>query len=180
MSFGVPVEVANDGGPEYTSHEFGKFLERWGVKLRMSSAYHAQSNGRAEVAVKTVKRALRDNVGEDGRLNRDTFARALLLLRNTPDRETGRSPAELLFGRRLRDALPQPYARRQSLVDNGSPVDKRWLEAWSDRESALRARAGRMVDKLDAKAHDLAPLEIGDRVKVQNQSGSAKSRCSKI
>ena len=100
MAFGVPVEVANDGGPEYSSQEFGKFLERWGVRLRMSSAYHAQSNGRAEAAVKTVKRALRDNVGEDGRLDRDTFARALLLLRNTPDRDTGVSPAELLFGRR--------------------------------------------------------------------------------
>ena len=67
----------------------------------MCSAYHAPSNGRAEVAVKTVKRAL----------DTDTFARALLLLRNTPDRDTGTSPAELLilFGRRLRNALPQPY-----------------------------------------------------------------------
>ena len=81
VAFGVPREVANDGGPEYNSNEFGRFLERWGVRLRMSSAFHAQSNGRAEVAVKTVKRALRDNTGEDGRLDRDTFARALLLLR---------------------------------------------------------------------------------------------------
>ena len=32
MAFGVPVEVASDGGPEYTSHEFGRFLERWGVR----------------------------------------------------------------------------------------------------------------------------------------------------
>ena len=55
MAFGVSVEVANDGGPEYASDEFGKFLERWGVRLRMSSAYHASSNGRAEVAVKATK-----------------------------------------------------------------------------------------------------------------------------
>ena len=112
MAFGVPVEVANDGGPEYT---------------------------------------------------------------NTPDRDTGVSPAELLFGRRLRDTLPQPYTRRQVLIENNSPVDKRWLEMWSERESALRTRMGQMVDKLDAKAHDLAPLEVGDRVKVQNQAGTAKT-----
>ena len=179
MAFGVPVEVANDGGPEYSGLEFGKFLERWGVRLRMSSAYHAQSNGRAEVAVKTVKRALRDNVGTDGKLDRDTFARALLLLRNTPDRDTGVSPAELLFGRRLRDALPQPYARRQNLISNKSPVDKRWLENWSERETVMRTRLGQMVDKIDAKGHDLARLDVGDRVRVQNQAGTAKTRWSR-
>ena len=179
MAFGVPVEVANDGGPEYKSHEFGQFLKRWGVRLRTSSAYHAQSNGRAEVAVKSVKRALRDNTGPDGRLDTDTFARALLLLRNTPDRDTGTSPAELLFGRRLRDALPHPYARRQSLIANDSPVDRRWLEMWSERESALRVRAAQLVDRLDARAHDLAPLEIGDRVRVQDQTGPHKTRWSR-
>ena len=36
-----------------------------------------------------------------------------------------------------------------------------------------------MVDNIDAKAHDLAPLEIGDRVKVQNQAGTAKTRWSR-
>ena len=179
MAFGVPEEVANDGGPEYKSHEFGQFLKRWGVRLRTSSAYHAQSNGRAEVAVKSVKRALRDNTGPDGRLDTDTFARALLLLRNTPDRDTGTSPAELLFGRRLRDALPHPYARRQSLIANDSPVDRRWLEMWSERESALRVRAAQLVDRLDARAHDLAPLEIGDRVRVQDQTGPHKTRWSR-
>ena len=132
MAFGVLVEVVNEGNPEYKSHEFGKFLDRWGVRLRISSSYHAQSNGRAEVAVKTVKRALRDNTGEDGRLDSHTFDRALLLLRNTLDRDTDTSPAELLFGCCLQDALLQPYARRQSLIENNSPVDKSWLETWSE------------------------------------------------
>ena len=36
-----------------------------------------------------------------------------------------------------------------------------------------------MVDKIDAKAHDLAPLGVGDRVKVQNQAGTAKTRWSR-
>ena len=58
MALGVPEEVANDGGPEYKSHEFKRFLDRWGVKLRTSSAYHPSANGRAEVAVKAAKRAL--------------------------------------------------------------------------------------------------------------------------
>ena len=176
MAFGVPVEIANDGGPEYKSKAFEDFLRRWGVRLRMSSAYHAASNGRAEAAVKTTKRALRENTGPDGQLDTDTFTRALLLLRNTPDRDTGKSPAELLLGRRLRDTLPHPYARKQNLIANKSPVDRRWLEMWSDREKALRVRMGNMADRIDAKAHDLAPLEVGDKVRVQNQTGPHKTR----
>ena len=38
---------------------------------------------------------------------------------------------------------------------------------------------GEMVDKIDAKAHDLAPLEVGDRVRVQNQTGPRKTRWSR-
>ena len=41
MAFGVPVEMASDGGPEYTATEFRDFLQRWGVRQRISSAYHA-------------------------------------------------------------------------------------------------------------------------------------------
>ena len=179
MAFGVPEEVANDGGPEYKSNDFKSFLKRWGVRLRTSSAYHPSANGRAEVAVKAAKRALRDHTGQDGRLNSDEFARALLLLRNTPDKTTGRSPAELLLGRRLRDALPQPYARNQSLIADDSPVDKRWLEMWGERESAMRCRMGEMADAINAKAHDLVPLQVGDCVRVQNQTGPLKTRWSR-
>ena len=97
--------------------------------------------------MKTTKRALRDHTGPDGQLDTDKFARALLLLRNTPDRETGKSPAELLLGRRLRDALPHqpvphPYRRQQSLIENDSPIDKRWLAMWSEKEQAMRIRMG--------------------------------------
>ena len=77
----------------------------------MSSAYHAVSNGQTEAAVKTTKRALRENTGPDGQLDTDTFTLALLLLHNMPDRDTGRSPAELLLGYHLQDTLPHPYAQ---------------------------------------------------------------------
>ena len=40
-----------------------------GVKHRDSSAYHPQANGRVELAVKSMKRLLEDNIGADGELN---------------------------------------------------------------------------------------------------------------
>ena len=48
-------------GPPYTSHEVGAFLSAWGVQHRVSSARYPQSNGRAELSIKTAKRLIYDN-----------------------------------------------------------------------------------------------------------------------
>ena len=93
-------------GSEYTSNAIQEFLKSWGVKHRLSSAYNPQSNGRAEVTVKTMKHLLSNNVGTDGSLNSDTVTRAMLQLRNTPEGDSGVSPTQILFGRTLRDTLP--------------------------------------------------------------------------
>ena len=55
VTFGVPVEISLDGGPEFRAQETKDFLNRWGIRHRLSSAYHPQSNGRAELAVKIAK-----------------------------------------------------------------------------------------------------------------------------
>jgi hypothetical protein len=52
-----------------------------------------------------------------------------------------------------------------------SPVDKRWRETWDRQEDAMRQRLGKMAEKLEAKAHTLGSLTIGDHVRVQNQAG---------
>ena len=51
VTFGVPETLSSDGGPEFVASNTSHFLESWGVKHRISSAYFPQSNGRAEVAV---------------------------------------------------------------------------------------------------------------------------------
>ena len=94
-TFGVPVEISSDGGPEFTAKATENFLERWGVRHRISSAYLPSSNGRAELAVNATKRLLMENVGPDGNLNNDKMIRALLTQRNTPDPGCKLSPAQI-------------------------------------------------------------------------------------
>ena len=106
ITYGAPEELASDGGPEYTSAETRDFLRRWRVAHRLSSAYHPRSNLRAELGVKVVKRLLRENVGSDGSLHTDRLARAILTYRNTPSKDLGLSPAQMLYGRQLRDHIP--------------------------------------------------------------------------
>ena len=84
MVFGVPEEIALDQGSTLVSHATEGFLQNWGVKQRISSAHFPNSNSRAELGVKAMKRLLRDNIGPKGHLDADKFRRALLACRNTP------------------------------------------------------------------------------------------------
>ena len=54
--FGIPDEVVSDNGPQFSSAEFAVFAKTWSFAHVTSSPTHAQSNGKAESAVKTVKR----------------------------------------------------------------------------------------------------------------------------
>ena len=92
MTFGVCETLCSDGASTFTSHELKDFLYRWGVKHRISSAYHPTSNKRAEVAVKSAKRLIRENTGNNGSIVTDKMVRALLAHRNTPDPVSGLSP----------------------------------------------------------------------------------------
>jgi len=104
--FGIPEELSCDGGTNLISQESRSFFDAWCVRLRISSAHYPQSNGRAEVAVKSVKRILRGNTMMNGSLDTDAAAKALMQYLNTPLQNSNASPAQLLTGRQLRDAIP--------------------------------------------------------------------------
>ena len=169
VTFGVPVEISSDGGPEFISGETQAFFKRWGIRHRLSSVAFPSSNGRAELAVKTAKRLLEDNVGPDGQLDNDSMVRALLTLRNTPDPGCKLSPSQIVLGRQLRDSLP--YIDKSVMTYNNPQVQPQWREAWKAKENALRVRYVKTVENLSEHAHPLKPLRHGDQVMLQNQRG---------
>ena len=164
-TFGVPEVLSSDGGPEFKSSATSDFLRLWGIKHRISSSYNPQSNGRAEVAVKKVKRFLISCIGPSGSLDNDKFLRGMLQLRNSPDRDCNLSPAQIIFGRPLRDAFP--FVNCQLKFDNPA-VHPMWREAWKSKEDALKHRFVRSVEGLN-RTHSPTELKLGDTVFVQNQ-----------
>ena len=64
--------------------------------------HYPQSNGRAEAAVKSIKRTIR--AAWNGRcINEEKLCRALLQYRNTPPRKDGLSTAQKLYGVPIQD-----------------------------------------------------------------------------
>ena len=171
LTYGVSVEIATDGGLEFVSSVTQDFLSQWGVRHRLSSAYHPHSNQRAELGVKIAKRIIRDNVDGTGSLDNDRFARALMNYRNTPGKDVNLSPAQIIFGRKLRDHLPV-------LPGNYRPK-KEWILSQHEREIALARRYEAQGERLTRGTKILSSLEVGDIVSVQNQTGPRAKKWDK-
>ena len=160
-SYGAPDVVSSDGGPQFTAQSFQDFLKCWGVHHRLSSVGYAQSNGRAEAAVKTAKRIIRDNVAQDGSLNNDKVARSLLQYRNTPLQDIDLSPAQILFHRQLRDALPSHPTHYQ--------LHPEWLAAAQTREETFHKKHHTIAAQYNQKTHQLPVLSPGTFVLIQGK-----------
>ena len=165
-TFGIPEELSSDGGPEFTAGHTEDFLRQWGIRHRVSSISFPQSNGRAEVAVKTAKHLLMSNTGPTGSLDNDRFLRAMLQLCNTPDPDCKLSPAQIIFSPLLRDTFSFVNQLEKFSNPNVRPL---WRQAWLAKEEALQTRLTRTTESLKLHSRPLHPLAIGEKVFLQNQ-----------
>ena len=144
---GIPEMVFSDNGPQYSAAEFSKFAEEWGFTHLTSSPRYPQSNGEAERAVKTVKSMLKKC--------KDPYL-ALLTYRSTPI-HNGYSPAELLFGRKVRSTLPLTPDK----------LNPKWpvLTDILQKESCYKLKATETYNKTH-RAKELPQLHQGENVWV--------------
>ena len=160
--FGIPLTFTSDGAKVFTSKSVEDFFDRYGIIHRVTTAYNPRSNKRAEVAVKSAKRMIRNNLSQTGTLNTDKMTRALLQHRNTPCAITGLSPAQIVFGRVLRDFLP---------LQPGKFIPrKEWRQAADTRAAAYAKRIMSKTTYLSQGSRLSKPLQLGQRVMIQDQN----------
>ena len=145
------------------------FLKNWGITRRLSSAYFPRSNGRAELGVKSGKRLLMANLDMTGSMNREAISQARLAYRNTPLQDCSISPAELLYGRKLRDHLPVAPAQDCEVLP-------KWKEIRQAREAVLSSRIAERAEKSWSTKSPLRPLTEGQHVLIQNNEGNRPAR----
>ena len=165
--WGIAVNLTSDGASVYTSQEMQEFLTRYGVTHRTSAAYYPRGNKRSEVAVKAGKRLVMDNLAPNGSLDTDRLARALLTHRNQTDPTSGLSPAQVIFGRQLRDHIPLQPEKFQPRAE--------WRMEADQREQAYMKRHILKHEQLSSSSKSLHPLQVGDCVAIQDKTNPGKA-----
>ena len=120
-------------------------------------SHHQQANGRAEAAVKVVKRLM-----EKAKVSGKDPNRALLAYCNTPQESMDTSPTQRFFGRRGKTDLP---TTRTLLQPKGE---------WLCRSHKEDLKTSRMKAAYDKGAKDLDPLEEGESVRLRPTSMGSK------
>ena len=169
--WGVPEELSLDGASNLSSAEFKAFLQRWCVHKRLSAAHYPQSNGRAEAAVKSMKRLIKGHTGPGGSITTDEIALGLLQYRNTPI-DGGKSPAQLALGRELRDGIPlQRYRYR---------ISHHWKQFLKQREYQMAISSEKQADRYNKSARPLQEIQNGVDVVCQNPQTKKWDRGGKV
>jgi hypothetical protein len=161
----MPEALKSDGGRQFTATAVEEALREWHVRQEVSAPHLPRTNGRAEVAVKMLKKLIA-GATEDGQTqpNPRRMAEGLLALRNMGV-EGGPSPAVLAFGRPLR----KPLIR----ADLGPPTEEATEKRLRQAEQAREAKRA----AYDAHTRPLKPLRVGQAVWIQNPkvNGDPKS-----
>ena len=124
QSYGASEELSSNGGPPFKSLPFTQILRDWTVKHRLSSAAYPQSNGRAELAVKSAKRIISGNTGAQGLLDNDRASKSHPPIQEYTHSKYRTIPAQLLLHRRLHDFISsQPHPLQAT----------RWLDSCSKK-----------------------------------------------
>ena len=105
---GIPEELITDNGSPYFSQEMQKYAAKMGFKHKTVNPLDPQSNGFAENFVKLMCKLVHTATveGKDPKKELNTY---LLQYRSCIHSTTRKSPAELLFGRQIKNKLPQFY-----------------------------------------------------------------------
>ena len=158
----LPEELITDNGRQFISCEFETFLGQHGIRHRKTAFYHPQANGAVERFNRVVKDCLKTARAEDTPI-KEALRAMLAAYRATPHATTGRSPAELMCGRKMVLPLEVLKAKPKKHVRIEDPT-RRVL----DQQQKQKRYA-------DEKRHaQFVQLNAGDWVRVRIQVRNSK------
>ena len=152
---GLPVTIKTDNGPQFISQEFKAFCEHNGIKHVRTTPKWAQANGEVERQNRSLMKRIKIAQAEGTNWKRE-LQRYVFKYRSTEHATTGKSPAELLFNRKIRGKLPD-----MNYYDH-------YDQDTRDRDAEQKGKAKTYAD-VQRKAEP-SGIKVGDQVLVKQEN----------
>lgn len=167
---GIPVTIKTSIDSVFKTEEFRKFSKEFGIHHQIPCSELSESNGQIEKATHIVRQILQKE---------EKLDLGLLAYRSTP-LECGFSPAELLFGRKIRNTLPlleekliphwikfkQLENKQFTLIERGKKVSNE--EKWT--KNSLKPK----------KKEGLETAAMKKSVEIQSKSKCSRSHSVRV
>jgi RNase H-like domain found in reverse transcriptase/Reverse transcriptase (RNA-dependent DNA polymerase)/Integrase zinc binding domain/Integrase core domain len=170
----TPETIVSDRGPQFVSSFWKEFCRIIGVKIKLSTAYHKETDGQTEIINKYIDQRLRPYVN----FYQDNWSELIPLIDRAqltlPHSSIGMSPYQLLYGKEPRNSwdwnLPTPTNPREKLnFEEARIVAERMKKAWELAQSNMGKAQARMINSTNP--HRRPPdWEVGDKVYLSTKN----------
>ncbi|WOH00581.1 hypothetical protein DCAR_0519947 [Daucus carota subsp. sativus] len=170
---GVPVSIVSDRDPRFNSRFWKQFQEHLGTRLKMSTAYHPQTDGQSERTIQTIEDMLR-SCALDFKGNWDEHLPLVeFSYNNSYHASIGMPPYEALYGRKCRSPIYWDEVGERKVI--GPELIQQTKEAVDVIRNRLIAAQDRQRKYADPHRKDVE-FEIGEAVllKVSPWKGIAR------
>jgi len=160
LTWGPPVELLSNQGPEFVAELNCKLSRQWGIKRQYAMAYHPQTNGQVERFNRMLKTMIAKFV--NGRQdNWDVYLPAFLYAyRMSPHKSTGHTPYKGMLGR----APPSKDRVATGLIPMDEWVQELGVAQEEARKLILANIKSEQQDRMESMPHWSRTWEAGDQV----------------
>ena len=173
---GIPRSIVSDRDPRFTSKFWQEFWKILGSKLRMSSAYHPQTDGQSEAMNRVVEMILRCTLTTLRK--QDKWEKVLptveFVINNSPAQSTGYTPFYLNYG--YHPCTPVDLIRDydSTLIEGVNVFVERMKENFSKAVTFLHRAQERMKVQSDKRRRELRFSE-GEQVLLSTENLQLKN-----
>jgi predicted aspartyl protease len=169
-----PESITSDRGPQFVSSFWSEFCRIIGVKLKLSTAYHKQTDGQTEIMNRYIDQRLRPFIS----FYQDNWSELIPLMDRVqmtlPHASIGMTPYRLKFGLDPRTSwdwnTPNTSTPREKLnFQEATSLAKRMHTAWVTAQNNMTAAQARMERSTNQHRRPI-DWAVGDKVYLSTRN----------
>ncbi|WP_461384568.1 integrase zinc binding domain-containing protein, partial [Devosia indica] len=166
---GIPSVIISDRDTRFTSKFWQELMKCVGTKVRMSTAFHPQTDGQSEVSIRTLENFLRPYVEDHPETWMQGLGMAEFAANNAVHTATGYSPFYLMYG--VHPQLPGDLlaGKAQAEAESVQEMISHMQEVINDAKDRYKTAQEKMRQQANKRRRDVQ-FQVGEKVLLSTKT----------